>query len=289
MNKIIANTLLITALAVVIVPSTGAQGPPDRAKVLRAAADALGMIRFSDIGAGTTRLPAIDVVNTMEFEGSGTVDSGGRAVKAQYHAELGYNPPAMRVQVTPAGAAPVMQTVREGYAWDESEEGAGLVAGKGTATPAASAMRERLLQLWTLPYGVVKAALAAGEKTVVSSEAGTTVITFPLSGQLAGITVRAALDTNSLVTKVETRPDNPTLASLATQTEYSNYADRAEVLTDIKSPGRIVRKQGSRTLLDIEVKTWETNNPYLVFPVPPNVRASGGTASGSGAASQSGR
>jgi len=46
------------------------------------------------------------------------------------------------------------------------------------------------------------------------------------------------------------------------------------VLTDIKTPGRIIRKQNGRmrTLLDVEVKTWETNNPYLVFPVPPNVK-----------------
>ena len=58
-----------------------------------------------------------------------------------------------------------------------------------------------------------------------------------------------------------------------THTEYSNYADRAEILTDIKTPGRIVRKQGGRTILDIELKTAETNNPYLVFPVPPNVKA----------------
>jgi len=28
-----------------------------------------------------------------------------------------------------------------------------------------------------------------------------------------------------------------------------------------------------RVILDIEVKSWETNNPYLVFPVPPNVKA----------------
>lgn len=289
MDTLISRTLLIVAVAAFAVPSSGAQSAPERIKVLRAAADALGMIRFSDIGAGTTRLPAIDVVNTMEFEGSGTVDSSGRAVKAQYHVELGYNPPAMRVHVTAAGGAPVIQTVREGYAWDESEEGAGLIPGKGTATPAAAVARERLLQLWTLPYGVVKAALAAGDKTVVSSEGGATVISFPLTGPLAGVTVRATLDANSFVTKVETRPDNPALASLATLTEYSNYADRAEVLTDIKSPGRIVRRQGTRTLLDIEVKMWETNNPYLVFPVPPNVRTSGGTSSGSGAQSRPAR
>jgi len=162
--------------------------------------------------------------------------------------------------------------VRDNSAWDESEIGAGMVPGKGTATPANAALKDRLLQLWTLPYGVVKAALTAGDKTMVSTEGGATVITFPLSGALAGITVKATLDSNNLVTRVETRADNPALASLATQTEYSSYADRAEVLTDIKTPGRIVRKQGGRTILDIEVKTWESNNPYLVFPVPANVK-----------------
>jgi len=277
MKATISRALIVASVAALAVHSAGAQSMPDRATVLRAAADALGMVRWSDIGAGTTRLPAIDVVNTMEFQGNATTESAGRALKTQYRVALGYNPPAMRVEMTREGSnggAPqhTIQTVRETYAWDESEIGAGLVPGKGTATPAVAALKERLLQLWTLPYGVVKGGLAAGEKTAVSTEGGATVITFPLSGQLAGITVRATLDSNNFVTKVETRPDNPALASLATQTEYSNYADRAEVLTDIKSPGRIIRRQGSRTLLDMEVKTWETNNLYLVFPVPPNVK-----------------
>jgi len=266
-------TVILAVVAALSGQSVGAQGTADRAKVLRAAADALGMVRWSDIGTADTRLPGIDIVNTMELQGSGTIESGGGAVKADYHVALGYNPPAMRVEVGKKGTAPyTIQTVRENYAWDESEIGAGLIPGKGTATPASAALQERLLQLWTLPYGVVKAALAAGDKTTVSSEGGATVLTFPLSGPLAGITVKATLDSNNLVTKVETRPDSPARANLATQTEYSNYADRAEVLTDIKTPGRIVRKQGGRTLLDVEVKSWETNDPYLVFPVPPNVR-----------------
>lgn len=277
MHATLTRALVVAAAAALAVSSAGAQGALNRATVLRAAADALGLARYSDIGAGTTRLPGIDVVNTMEFWGSGTIESGGRAVKTEYHAALGYNPAAMRVTMTPTGAGgaaqPAIHTVRETFAWDESELGAGLVPGKGTATPATAALRERLLQLWTLPYGIVKAALAAGDKMTVATEGGATVITFPLSGLLAGITVKATLDANNLVTKVETRPDTPALAALATQTEYSNYADRAEVLTDIKTPGRIVRKQAGRTVLDIEVKTWETNNPYLVFPVPANVKA----------------
>src|SRR5947209_16987015 len=189
----IRRTLMIAAVAALAIQSAGAQSNTlDRARVLRAAADALGMVRWSDIGAGATRLPAIDIVNTMEFQGSGTSYSSGQTFKTEYHVALGYNPAAMRVDMTRTGAgggAPQhsIQTVRETYAWNESETGGGLVPGKGTATPAMTALKDRLLQLWTLPYGVVKAALAAGQNTRVSTENGNTVITFPLSGQRAGI------------------------------------------------------------------------------------------------------
>ena len=44
----------------------------DRAKILRTMADALGMVRWSDVGAGKIRLPGVDVVNRMEIWGSGT-------------------------------------------------------------------------------------------------------------------------------------------------------------------------------------------------------------------------
>lgn len=280
--RLSAAILLVMLGAAAMVPlqaqSPTAPGAADRRKVLRAAADALGMVRFSDIGGANTRLPAIDIINTMEFVASGTSDMNGRAVKTDYHAALGYNPAALRVEMTrtPDGGAAqhTIQTVREAWAWDESQIGGGLVPGKGTATAMNGAAQERMLQLWTLPYGVVKAAIFAGDKTMISTEGGATVLTFPLSGPLAGVTVKATLDAKNLVTKVETRPDSAARANLATETEYSNYADHAtEVLTDVKSPGHIVRKQGGRTVLDITVKSWEANDPYLVFPVPPNVKS----------------
>ena len=276
MKATISATVVLAIVAALAVQSVRAQSTVNRAEVLQAAAEALGMARWSDIGAGAVVLPGIDVVNTMEFQARGTTESSGQAVRTDYHVALGYNPPAMRVEMTrtPEGGAEqhTIQTVRENYAWDESEMGAGLVPGKGTATPVMAAVQERLLELWTLPYGVIKAALAAGERTTVSVEGGATVISFPLSGPLAGITVTAKLDANKLVTNVDTRPDDPARVNLATQTEYSNYADRGEVLTDIRTPGRIIRRQGGRTLLDIQVSVWESNGLYLVFPVPPNVK-----------------
>jgi hypothetical protein len=259
----------------------GATGAPDVAKTLKTAAEAVGLARWS--GVGGQRLPEVDVINTMEVWASGTCYSlgpsnkpgePGQAFKAEYHVALGYNPPAMRVEMTRtssgAAAQHTVEVVRDNYAWDESEIGAGLIPGKGTAAPAMLAVNNRLLQLWLLPYGVIKAALAAGEKTKLSTENGATVITFPLSEPLADVTVKATLDAQNEVAKVETRSDNPALNGLLT--EYSDYKDHGEIATDVKSPGHIIRKQGGHLLLDIQVKTWDANNPYLVFPVPENVK-----------------
>src|SRR5260370_12748749 len=79
--------------------------PPmsDVAKAVKAAADAMGMTRTG--GPGGALLPEIDVVNRMEFWGSGTASAPGasaQAFKTEYHAALGYNPPPMRVEMTPA-------------------------------------------------------------------------------------------------------------------------------------------------------------------------------------------
>jgi hypothetical protein len=280
MKARIVTVSVLAAVAVVAVRTAGAQtaasNQPDVAKAVKAAADALGMPRWS--GLGGDQLPALDVVNRIDFRGSGTTYGPGQepAFKTDYHVAFSYNPPAMRLEMTrtsPAGGAQqhTIQTVRENYAWNESELGAGLEPGKGTATPAMAAVKERLLQLWILPYGVVKAAVAAGDKTRATGENGATVISFPLSGQLAGITVRATLDAKNLITKVETRADNPALANLATETEYSNYADLGEAPTEVQFPGHIVQKQGGHTVLDIQVKSVDIS-PYLVFPVPANVK-----------------
>jgi hypothetical protein len=246
----------------------------DVAGTIKAAADALGMVRTG--GPGGALLPEIDVVNRMEFLGNGTVapgnstDAAGTAAKADYHVALGYNPPAMRVEITRTNAqGHTIQTVRDNYAWNESEIGAGLEPGRGTATPALGDAKNRLLSLWILPYGVIKAAFAAGDKTQVSVENGSTVLSFPLSGELAGVNVKATLDSKNFVTKVETQSENP---ALTREAEYSDYADHGDIPTDIKSPGHIMVKQGGNTLVDVQIKTWDANNPYLVFPVPQSVK-----------------
>jgi len=254
----------------------GTTDPTPQLKVLRAAASALGQIRMSDIGMANPPLPLVDVVTTMEISAAGTVYTNGQPTNATWVAAFAYIPPAMRVTIKGAGAgnaARTIQTVREEYAWNESEPGAGLIAGKGTATPAMASAKSRLLQLWILPYGVVKAAIAAGDKTTVSTVQGATVLTFPLSGPLAGVTVTATLDAKNFITRVVTKPDNAAATDLAYEAEYSDYADHGQILTDIKTPGHIVEKLAGKPLLDVKTTKADADNPYLVFPVPPNVKA----------------
>jgi len=266
------------AIAIVAFQYAGAQSGQTKtaanmsevAKAVKAAADALGMPRTG--GPGGALLPEIDVINRMEILGSGTSSVSGQTVKTEYHAALGYNPPAMRLEITRtnAGGTPqhTIQTVRDKYAWDESMMGAGLVPGKGTATPEMTAVKQRLLQIWILPYGVLKAAFAAGDKATVSTEDGATVLSVPLSGELAGVTLKATLDSKNFITKVVAQ----TGGGMDIEADYSDYADHGEILTDIKSPGHMVEKQGGSTVLDIQIKNWDANNPYLVFPIPQNVK-----------------
>lgn len=61
-----------------------------------------------------------------------------------------------------------------------------------------------------------------------------------------------------------------------TETEYSDYADHGEIPTDVISPGHIVQKQGGQPFMDIRIKMVDGNNPYLVFPVPENVKKAAG-------------
>ena len=248
------------AAAAIAAPDAKPAEVPDVRAVLGAAADALGMLRIAVLGPGRT--PRLDVINTMEFWASGTPFS-------EYHAALVYNPPGMRVEFTNPAENPqhAIEVVSGKYVWNESQVGAGLEPGKGTATPARNADRVRLLRLWTMPYGVVKAGLAAGSKAKVSSENGSTVVTFPFTGPLEGVTAKATLDAKNLVTKVETQgPDN-----LTTETDFLDYADRGEIPTNVLFPGHIVRKRDGKVVADLQMKTVDTNNPYIVIPVPDNV------------------
>ena len=129
--------------------------------------------------------------------------------------------------------------------------------------------------------------MKAGDQAKVTLENGVVYVTFPLPAPLSG-TARAALNSTdvmvltmdngdkyqltNLIDRVETRVGN-----VVTETAFSNYEDwnEADYKSDVLFPGRIVRRRGGATLLDLTITKTNTYNPYVVMPVPENVRKAG--------------
>jgi hypothetical protein len=250
----------IAALTIV----ASAQGPQPQQKApadptlerVNAVANALGMLRGLQLRDG---------ILTVTYSGTGSVR--GTPVTS-YKAEIAYDAPGMRVEIDRKAAPQKQIVVVSGrHAWNESEAGAGLVAGKGTATPAMDAWADRNLELWMMPHAFVKAARIPDNGTKIGTEAGATVITTNVPG-MPGVTMKATLNAKNLIDRVESR-----LGDAVVEAAYSDYKDigGVEHPSDIAFPGRIVRKVGVQTVLDLTVTAGNTYNPYVIVPVPENV------------------
>jgi hypothetical protein len=257
------------------------------------AQDAAAAIKTAEYSLGMIRGPQrIDAISTLEYWGTGSIYAYGgssdlplTAFKLTYHASLSYAVPAMRVdmmvsnpdKVVPDGRGPPLaapqrqiEVVGAKFAWNESVPGAGFIPGS-TATPTPAALKVRLLKLWITPFGVLKMAAQASSRAKITTEGGATVITFPLTGTLEGITVKATLNAKNQVERVETLTDNPMLGYLVTETTYSDYKDLGEIASDVLFPSHIVQKQRGVPVLDLTITKTDPNNPYVVFPVPDSV------------------
>lgn len=271
----------VIGVALTLVASgADAQQVTDLKQVLYRMANNMGMLR-------TVR--ELDSVMTVEYWATGTVrEVGPKTVGPpvqvkSYYAQIAYDFPGMRVDITRPSGTPAreIQVVSGAFAWNEDQPGAGLVAGQGNAVPAADAVTERLLQLWTTPFGVVKAATAAGEKTKVTVEGGAVVVTFPLIsappgetvnmvvGELNGTPVKVTLNADYRPERVEVRYGGRVFT-----TTYSGYGDLNEpdLKADIFFPARIVRTVDGQPVLDLTVQKTNTYNPYVLVPVPDNVQ-----------------
>jgi hypothetical protein len=269
--------------------ASAAQGAPEVKKILSNVANALGMLR----GVGEE-----DSVMSVEFWGSGTMVDGGREYKVtKYHGALGYDFPGMRVEIerTAGGAAPQrdIRVVSGTQAWNEDKPGAGLVTGFGNAVPATDAVNERLLQLWMMPFGAYKAAVAAGANVKVAAEGGRTVLNFPLTeagvtGPAANVVVGALKGSPVKVTlNAQNRPETVEIryGGRVYETTYSDYGDLNEKdnKADIFFPARIVLSVDGKPVLTLAIDRTNTYNPYVIMPVPESIQkvGSGQSAVGS--------
>ena len=276
-----ATALFVSSVIVtgVLSVSTGAQqraagqaNPSDIKGVLFQLADSMGMLRG---------MQQEDSILTLEHWFKGTMTVGQQRVDLpEYRMSVNYSVPGMRVDFRRQGAGAQAQrqieVVSGATAWNETEPGKG-------ATPARDRAKERLVYLWTTPMGIVKAARTAGGKATFKMNGDTTMLSFPLPAPaddvMVNVTARrdaslvipdeAAMKTlvGTYITRVETT------GGVVSDTTYAEYGDWnwADYQADIMLPRRITRKHGDTTLELMTVNT-NTYNPYVIMPVPENVK-----------------
>ena len=252
---------------------------PDAKTLVRDAGIAHGMLRGVQLNDATT---------TAQFQATGTQYIVGQTFQpgdpwpaarlTKYNVWINYAVPGMRIDLertNPDGriqgggglpfAAPQRQILVVGgnRAWNET-----MLPG-GPATPAIGQQNDRLVQIWMLPQGAVKAARMAGDKTIVGMDGNKLTMTFPLPDPIAHYTGKLRLDERKLVEHVEVIVDNPVIGDTKLEVDYENYKDPD--LSDIPFPFHIVQKLGGFPLLDVTLKEARMYNPYVVVPVPDNV------------------
>ena len=135
-----------------------------------------------------------DAILTMDWRGTGTMTVDGQSCTlANYRGQVRYSRARhahrLRVRATPTAsrARVTVQVIAGAMAWNETAPGVG-------ATPAPNTVTERLVQLWSLPYSVYKAAMLAGANAKMTLEGGVVYLSYPLPAPLTG-TARVALNT----------------------------------------------------------------------------------------------
>ena len=211
-------------------------------------------------------------LNSIEYSGSGsnfafgqatTPASAGRGSRSKtYTVAVDYQTPAMRLDMLRAqgehpprggGGQPfagdqrTIQVVSGKHAWTE---------GGAQPAPNPGAVSDRLRQLWLTPHGVIKAAVASG------ATANGNVVNLNIEGR----EVKATLNDQNLVERVEYLTSNSVVGDVPVEITYSDYAD----FGGIKFPRRIVEKQDGFETLDITIQD-VTPNAAVALEVPANV------------------
>jgi len=256
MAKRLARFFLSCLIAVNGIPAITAPSarPVDRETVIDEWANALGM---------SGDFANYDEITSIEYWGTGTINLNSQpCVLTDYHASIKYKVPGMRLEFACADSTGTphheAQVVAGKTAWNENNSGTG-------STSAMSAVDQRLIQLWTGPLALVRAASIAGARTHVALEAGKIVVTFPIPG-VANVVVKATLNGKYQAEQVDTLFADGSVI----QTTYTEYAELngSDLQFDTYFPHRIVQKQGSVTLADLTVTKTSTSNVALVMQAP---------------------
>jgi glyoxylase-like metal-dependent hydrolase (beta-lactamase superfamily II) len=220
------------------------------------------------LASAAVTLGAADV-RTLEIAGAGASFSVGqnytpsepwpRVAVKNLTASANFDSASMRLELLRemgatmprGGGAPFtgeqrqVQLVSGGYAWN---------------MPASQP--ERLLMLWAIPQGFVKAAIANHATT--KNVAGGTEVAFTINGKhrMVGL-----INAQHQVSRVQTWIDQSIVGDMLVETEYSGYQNMGGVMF----PTRLVQRQDGFPALDLTISSVKVNPPVDIA-VPDAVR-----------------
>ena len=133
------------------------------------------------------------------------------------------------------------------------------------------------LNLWMTPWGFLKG--AAANAATVREQDGQQVVSFspPVKSPSGrNYTVTGYINSQNLVTRVETKVDNAVVGDLPVEFDYSNYRN----MNGVQVPTRIVQKQATMPTFDAAITAATPNPPNLaeLLTVPPPPGRAGGPA-----------
>lgn len=211
----------------------------------------------STVIAGASKTMGADVLNTVEYSGSGNDFTLGQAyapdapwpkfIVKSYTRAIDFRVPASRAdRIRMQGENPPRGGGQQPVRGEQPQNQTIIV---GANTPWA-----QQLEILMTPHGFLKAA-AANNATVRSQTTGgrrMNVISF--TGQNKA-QVNGYVNDQNLVERVETWIDNAYLGDMLVEALYTDYRDVAGV----KFPMRIVQRQGGHPILDLAVSDVKPN------------------------------
>jgi hypothetical protein len=125
----------------------------------------------------------------------------------------------------------------------------------------------------------------AGPKAAFAMEGGKPTVTFPLPAPLQAATAKITLDPANFlfhtmptgmrryfshrIERVDVQFNNA--KTVITYADYADWND-ADYKSDALLPGRMIHERNGVRVADLTLTRSQTYNPYVVMPVPENIR-----------------
>jgi hypothetical protein len=168
---------------------------------------------------------------------------------------------------------PAMRTTWMTYAVPVTGGAARLTPGQQNVTPAQAANWNLQLELWTTPWGFIKGAATSGNATVKSESVGgkpyRVVSWSPAVKSPGGQNYKVVgwINSDNLVTRVNTWVEHNIFGDLLVENEYSAYRD----MNGLKFPTENVQRRAGWPVFDVQILAAWANPAKLadLMAVPP--------------------